>query len=311
MIRLLPIVIALLAVCVPLVAHSHFLVNLATLTVFSAFLGQCWNISGGFGGLTSFGHAAFFGVGAHADAIIQTRWGISPWASLPLAVVLGALLGAAIGFAASRAGLRGSYFALVTLAVAEVLRVIASASPITQGGLGILIKLNVTPGNFQFSDDRVFYGVAILMLVLSMAVAQWLTVSRFGTQLAAVRENEDAARALGVAIVRTKSAAMALSGGLTALGGVLYVQMFLYVDPNIAFGADRTVEMLLVAMIGGAGTVWGPVLGAILLHVVADTSRVAIDAPGFAPMLYGVILLFIVGFLPKGVAGLKTWFVRA
>jgi branched-chain amino acid transport system permease protein len=104
---------------------------------------------------------------------------------------------------------------------------------------------------------------------------------------------------------------LALSGGLTALGGVLYVQMFLYVDPNIAFGADRTVEMLLVAMIGGAGTVWGPVLGAILLHVVADTSRIAIDAPGFAPMLYGVILLLIVGFLPKGVAGLKGWFVRA
>jgi branched-chain amino acid transport system permease protein len=132
-----------------------------------------------------------------------------------------------------------------------------------------------------------------------------MTRSRFGAQLLAVRENEDAARALGVGALRTKVAALAISGSITALGGVLYAQTYLYIDPNIAFGAERSVEMLLVAMIGGAGTVLGPVLGAIALHLVADTSHILIDVPGFAPMLYGVVLLLIIGFLPGGIARLR------
>jgi len=116
-----------------------------------------------------------------------------------------------------------------------------------------------------------------------------------------VRENEDAARALGVAVLRTKVLALGLSGALTALGGVLYTQTYLYIDPSIAFGAERSVEMLLVAIVGGAGTVLGPVLGAIVLHVVADSARVLIDVPGFAPMLYGVLLLVVGGLLPGGI----------
>ena len=121
----------------------------------------------------------------------------------------------------------------------------------------------------------------------------------------AVRENEDAARALGVAAVRTKSLALALSGAIAAAGGVLYVQTYLYLDPNIAFSTERSVEMLLVAMIGGAGTIWGPVLGAIVLHIIADTARSLIATPGVAPMLYGVVLLLIIAFLPGGIARLS------
>ena len=119
-----------------------------------------------------------------------------------------------------------------------------------------------------------------------------------------MREAEDAAQALGVAPVRTKALALALSGGLTALGGVAYAQIYLYVDPTIAFGTERSVEMLLVAMIGGAGTVLGPLLGAVALHLVADTVRTFIPAPGFAPMLYGLVLLGIVAFLPGGLSRL-------
>ncbi len=309
--RFLPVFAALLVAPLPLLSSSHFLVNLATLTVVSAFLGQAWNIAGGFGGLTSFGHSAFFGVGGYVAAILQTRWGINPWMGLPAAFVAGGALGGAIGFAASRAGLRGSYLALATLAISEVLRVIASSASFTRGGLGILLPLDRSPANFQFVDERGYYVVAVLMLTASILVALWLKSSRFGAQLVAVRENEDAALALGIGIVRTKSLAMAISGALTALGGVLYVQMFLYLDPGIAFGPERTIEMLLVAMIGGAGTVWGPVLGAILLHAISDLSRIAITTPGFAPMLYGIVLLLIVGFLPNGIAGIRTPMSRA
>ncbi len=294
----------------PFGLSSQYLVNIAMLTAFSAFLGQCWNISGGFGGLTSFGHTAFFGIGAYAAAILDTRTGISPWLGLPLAALLGVLAGIVIGVAAFRAGLRGSYFALVTLAVSEMFRIVANSTDWTRGGLGINVPLKLSAANFQFADRRVTYGLMLALLIVATSAAVWLRRSRFGARLVAVRENEDAARALGIDLVRTKTAALALSGGLTALGGVLYTQTYLYIDPNISFGTERSVEMLLVAMIGGAGSVWGPIFGAIALHLIADTSRAWIDTPGFALMLYGVVLLFVIGLLPRGIAGLRERFAR-
>ena len=296
---------------IPFFLPSQSAVDLAMLTVFSAFLGQCWNISGGFGGLTSFGHAVFFGIGAYAAAILQTRWGINPWLGLPAAFVLGAAAGGAMGAAVFRAGLRGSYFALVTLAFAEAFRVLANSLDITKGGLGIELKLQMGFGNFQFVDRRATYALALALLALATGCAAWLRRSRFGARLAALRENEDAAQALGVDLVRTKTLALALSGGLTALGGVLYVQTYLYVDPAIGFGVERSVEMLLVAMIGGGGTVWGPILGSLVLHAIADASRTLIQTPGFAPMLYGVVLLFVIALMPQGVAGLWGRWRRA
>ena len=296
--------LALLAIAaiVPLVAPSQSLANLALLTATSAALGQSWNIAGGFGGLTSFGHAAFFGLGAYTAAILQSRYGLNPWLGLPGGILIGAFAGYLIGFSAFRAGLRGSYFALVTLAFAEAFRILANSIDFTRAGLGILVPLKPTLANFQFADRREAYAAALILLVIATGIAAWLTRSRFGARLMAVRENEDAARALGVAAVRTKSLALALSGAIAAAGGVLYVQTYLYLDPNIAFSSERSVEMLLVAMIGGAGTILGPVLGAIVLHIIADTARTYIATPGVAPMLYGVVLLLVIGFMPGGVA---------
>jgi branched-chain amino acid transport system permease protein len=295
-----------IASLVPFFLHSQFLVDIAMLTAISAALGQAWNLVGGFGGLTSFGHAAFFGFGAYGVAILQLRYGLNPWLGLPVGALLGGGVGAAMGWASFRAGLRGSYFALATLAMAEAFRILANSIDYTHAGLGLLVPLRISPGNFQFADRRASYGLALLLVLATLAVAQWLTRSRFGAQLIAVRENEDAARALGVKVLRTKVLALAISGSLTALGGVLYTQTYLYIDPNIAFGSERSVEMLLVAMIGGAGTVLGPVLGAIALHLVADTTRIWINVPGFAPMLYGVVLLLIIAFLPGGIARLRS-----
>jgi branched-chain amino acid transport system permease protein len=290
---------------VPFGLSSQFLVNLAMLTAVSAALGQAWNIAGGFGGLVSFGHAAFFGLGVYTAAILQTRYGLSPWLALPAAALIGAAAGALIGWASFRAGLRGSYFALATLAFAEALRILANSIDFTRAGLGILVPLRVDPANFQFADPRIPYALALAAAVLSAGVAYWIATGRFGARLVAVRENEDAARALGVPVLRTKVLALTLSASLTALVGVLYTQTYLYVDPTIAFGSERSVEMLLVAMIGGAGTILGPVLGALALHLVADTSHAFIDVPGFAPMLYGAVLLLILAFLPGGIVRLR------
>jgi len=295
--------LALLA-ALPLAVPSQGLVNLAFLAAISALLGQAWNIAGGFGGLTSFGHALFFGIGAYAAAIVQTRYGWSPWLGLPLGAALGGAAGFAVGVAAFRAGLRGSYFALVTLAFAEVARVLANSLDFTRGGLGILIPLRPGLAQFQFTDRRLSYAVALALALAATAAAASLTRSRFGARLLAVRENEDAARALGIDPVPVKSAALALSGAFAAAGGVIYAQTFLYVDPSIAFGAERSVEMLLVAMVGGAGTVLGPLLGAVVLNAIADGSRALIDTPGFAPMLYGIVLLAVIAALPGGLVRL-------
>jgi branched-chain amino acid transport system permease protein len=295
------VVLALL----PFLLNSQFLVNIAMLTAISAALGQAWNLSGGFGGLTSFGHAAFFGFGAYTAAIMQTRYGLNPWLALPASAVVGAIVAALIGWASFRARLRGSYFALATLAFAEAFRILANSIDYTRAGLGILVPLHEAPANFQFSDRRVFYALALALTAIATTAAAWLTRSRFGAQLVAVRESEDAARALGVDVLRTKVLALTLSGAITAVAGVLYVQTYLYIDPNLAFGSDRSIEMLLVTMIGGAGTVLGPLVGAVALHLLVDTSRTWIDVPGFAPMLYGVALLLIIGFLPGGIARMR------
>lgn len=310
MTRLTWLAIAALALA-PFALTSPYLVSIAMLTAFSAVIGQAWNIAGGFGGLTSFGHTVFFGLGAYTAALFAARWHINPWLALPAAAALGVATGAAIGYAAFRAGLRGSYFALVTLAVAEAFHVLATAFDFTGGGQGINIPLHMSAANFQFADRRTSYAATLALLALAMAIAFWLRRSRFGAQLVAIRENEDAALALGIPLVRTKTLALSLSGAITALAGVLYAQTYLFVDPQIAFGVERSVEMLLVAMIGGAGTVWGPVLGAIALHAVSDTARAWIQTPGFAPMLYGLVLLAIIGLLPGGLTSLRERLRRA
>ncbi len=301
--RIVAIALAALAL-VPFALPSQSLVSLAFLAVVAALLGTGWNIAGGFGGLTSFGHAIFFGVGAYATALLQARHGLSPWLGLPVGAMLGGLIGWLIGVAAFRAGLRGSYFALVTLAFAEAFRVIANSLDYTGGGLGILIPLRPGLSSFQFADRRTSYALALALLAVALAVSAWLRRSRFGARLAAVRESEDAARALGIEPLHVKAAALALSGAITATGGVLYTQTYLYIDPTIAFGPERSVEMLLVAMVGGAGTVLGPLLGALVLQGITEGSRALSTTPGVAPMLYGLVLLAVVGLLPGGIVRL-------
>lgn len=299
-----------IALAVPFLLAPGFVASLAVQTLFTALIAQAWNIAGGYGGMMSFGHAVFFGTGAYVSTICQLRYGFNAWLGLPLGGLSGALAGAAIGWLASRAGLRGSYFALVTLAFAEAFRILANSIGITQGGMGMLIRLDQRAANFQFADLRGWYAVVLALGALAFAVALWLERSRFGARLMAVRENEDAAQALGVDVLATKVRALALSGALAALGGVFYAQYYLYIDPPIAFGVEKSVEMLLAAMIGGAGTVWGPLVGSIALHLLADTTRNLFEIPGIAPMLYGAVLVLIVGFLPQGLVGLWPRLMR-
>jgi branched-chain amino acid transport system permease protein len=298
------IVVAALA-AVPLAAPSNTVLNFLVFALLIALAGQGWNILGGYGGQYSFGHAAFFGTGAYVTAILQVRYGVNAWAGFGLGIAAGAALGAVIGALTFRSGLRGSYFALVTLAFAEVLRILASVAPITGAGVGTLVKLDLRWEALQFQSRAVFYWVILALVALSLLIAWLVERSRFGAYLIAVRENEDAARALGVDATRVKLTAMTLSAAITAAAGCFYTQYFLFLDAGIAYGPWISVEALLTAIIGGTGTVLGPLIGALVVKLLGEGARLLTgDAPGLDLVIYGCVLVLVVWFAPRGLMGL-------
>lgn len=293
----------------PLLVQSDAMLNLGVTVLIVALAAQGWNIVGGLAGQLSFGHAAFYGTGAYAAAVLQVRYGWNAYAAAGAGVLAGAALGAAIGAAVFRAGLRGSYFALVTLAFAEVLRIVANALSVTGGAAGLLLPLDVRATNFQFGSRGAFYGLALACVIAALALTLWITRSRFGAHLAAVRENEDAARALGIDAFRVKLQAMTLSAAITAAAGVLYLQYYLYIDSGIAYGTGVSVAALLAPVIGGVGTVLGPVMGAVALEVLGVLTRQGIETmsagsrAGVDQMLFGALLIVAIAFMPGGLAG--------
>jgi branched-chain amino acid transport system permease protein len=301
---LIAIAVALLAL-VPFVTASNVVLNFLVMALLIALVGQGWNVLGGYGGQYSFGHAAFFGTGAYVTAIVQMRYGINAWVAFGLGIVAGALVGALIGLLSFRSGLKGSYFALVTLAFAEVLRIIASVTPITGAGVGTLLKLDLRPEAFQFQSRAPFYWIVLVLVALSLVLVRMIEQSRFGAYLVAVRENEDAASALGVDATLVKLGAMIISAAVTAAGGGFYAQYFLFLDAGIAYGPWISVEALLAPIIGGIGTVFGPLLGALVVRALGEATKLVTgDAPGLDLVIYGCVLIAVVAFAPRGIAGL-------
>ena len=289
----------------PLVVASEFWLTWLTMALFYAYLGQAWNLLGGYGGQFSFGHALFFGTGAYCTAVLQIQFGINAWAGFVLAAIAAGLVGAGTGWLVFRYGLRGSYFALVTLAFAEVFRILANSFAFTGAGVGLLVPLQPGIAQMQFESKAGFFWLLLVLVAASLLFTWWLQNARFGARLMAVRENEEAARALGVDPFATKLLAIIASGAIAGSAGAVYVQLFLYIDPNIAYGPAMSVEALLVPIIGGLGTIFGPVLGAFALHAIAEIGRLVFgEAPGLNLVLYGLLLVLMVLFLPNGLFGL-------
>jgi branched-chain amino acid transport system permease protein len=291
----------------PFVIASDFWLNVVIMTLYAALLGQAWNILGGYGGQFSFGHAAFFGTGAYTVAVLQMQLGVNPWIGLVAGGLFAGAVAAFIGFCTFRYGLRGSYFALVTLAFAEVLRILANSVWFTGAGVGLLIPLGRGVGNLQFQDRSGYFWLIWALTLLAFLAVWWIGNSRFGAQLMAVRDNEEAARALGVSALRVKMGAIVLSGIFSGLAGVFYAQYFLYLDPVIAYGPEISITSLLVPIIGGMGTLFGPLLGAVGAHAISEVTRGVVgEAPGISLALYGAVLVLMVLFMPRGLAGLMT-----
>ena len=287
---------------------SQYVIHLAVMILFFAYLGVAWNILGGYAGQFSFGHAAFFGLGAYTSTLLHLHYGVSPWIGMLLGGLAGVLLGLLSGFLSFRYGLRGPYFALVMLAFAEMLRLSFETWMSKSHPLGLPIPLKGTSLlDFQFKDKGRYFSIVLVMLIAATFLCHRLVRSKIGAYWMAIRDNEDAAEALGVNAFAYKLLAMAISASLTAMGGTFYAQYFLTLEVNDVFGVQISVEILLSAIIGGAGTVFGPLVGAVALQLLAEVTRVYIRAfSGFDLMVYGCVLILVIIFLPQGLlAGLR------
>jgi len=298
------VVLVLLLVAPPLLP-PYFLEILISVMLFG-YLGAAWNLLGGYAGQFSFGHAAFFGIGAYTSTLLFLRLGVSPWLGMLVGGVLATAFGLAAGYLSFRYGLRGPYFSLVTLAFAEMLRVVAVNTKAVGSSLGLVIpSREAAPWHFVFGGKLPYYYVILAMAVAALWVTRRIERSKLGYSLQAIRENEDAAEAAGVDALGMKLRAMAISSFMTAIGGTFYAQYFAYIDPAITFGPSVSIQGLLQAIVGGAGTVLGPVLGAFVLTPVSELSRAAMRGrAGIDVMVYGLILILVISFLPNGLMGL-------
>ncbi len=285
---------------------SKYYLEIAITILLSGYLGLSWNLLGGYAGQFSFGHAAFFGLGAYASTLLLLRVGLTPWIGMVAGGAVAAAFGLLAGYLSFRYGLRGPYFALVTLAFAEMLRVVAVNLKAVGSSLGLNITPRSAPALFLFDSKLPYYYVILGMAVAAVLVTWRVERSRLGHSLVAIRENEDAAEAAGVDALGMKLRAMALSSFLTALGGTFYAQYYDYIDPSLTFGAAVSIQALLPAIIGGPGTALGPLLGAFVLTPISEVTRALLRGrAGADVMLYGLILILVISFLPNGLMGLR------
>ncbi len=293
---------------VPLVADRVLLTTLI-LVLSLAFVGQAWNIMMGFAGQLSLGHALYVGLGAYTSAALFNHFAISPWLGMVVAVAVCVVAASIIGWLAFRFGIGGTYFALLTIAFAEFTRIGFDHFALVGGSAGYFIRV-ADGGARDWANLRggplMFYYFALVLTTLGFVVSAWLLRSRAGYYFRAIRDNEDAARAAGIDTFRYKLYAVQISGGLTALAGVFYAFYYSNLFPEQIFNIARSIEIILGPIIGGIGTLFGPVLGALILTLLSEGLNAAlealgIDLPGVKQVLYGIVLGASIMFMPHGV----------
>ncbi len=277
--------------------------NLLITTFYYAYLAQAWNILGGYAGQLSLGHAAFFAVGGYTSAVLAINFGISPWLGMFVGAVLAALLSLGVGYLGFRFGLRGFYFVLLTVASAEICRLVALHLPILGGYTGLFINFTPNPWQFQFRGKIPYYYVSLGFVGGASLVVWLIQRSKLGAYLLAIRDDEDASEALGVNTFRYKMIAFAISAALTALGGTFYAYYQFYLQPNTVVNLNHSVDIMIRAIVGGSGTILGPILGSFLLELLGEFSRTFFTAgvAGLNVVIYGLLLIIVVLFLPRGV----------
>src|ERR1700751_1722755 len=313
--RVIRAVLVVAIVCAsPLVFSSPFEQRLGALVLLYAIMASSWNIVGGYAGQVSVGHVVFFGCGAYAAMGAYAHFGLPPVVGIPGGIVLAVSISAIIGVPTLR--LSGHYFSMATIAVAELIRLVVTNTDYlgAAGGLsGPTVPRNIF--DLSFISALPYYYLFLLVLLITLGITWWMTNSRMGFYLRAIKDSERAARSLGAPASRTKLAAFMLSAGLTSVAGALYAMMFGFVDAESGLGILISVKILIMAALGGAGLLFGPVVGAAVLVPLEEISNNLLGGKGagLTFVVYGAIIVLIARFQPGGILTLikRIWTERS
>jgi branched-chain amino acid transport system permease protein len=300
----LAIVIAMMLI-LPLVVRSSFALEILIRVLLFAFIGTAWNLLGGYAKQLSLGHAAFFGLGAYTSTLLQIKFGISPWIGMVAGGFVGMFASLPIGWLCFR--LRGPYFTIATIATAQVLMLVfLKFRDFAWGAEGTTIpNLGNAPLMMQFESKAPYYYIVLGLLAIALAITAWIERSRIGYYLVAIGEDEDAAEAIGINVPRIKREIYMISSFLTALAGTFYTQYIYFIDPQTAFNFNISIEAALVAIVGGVGTLWGPVIGTVLLETTSALlqSWLGNSISGVQLTVYSLILMAVILWRPTGIMG--------
>jgi len=283
---------------VPVLTGSTFLLSLLIIVLLNITSAQSWNIIGGYAGMISFGHMVFFGVGAYTGAMLLQYYGLSPFITAPLGGLAAMLLAAVIGLPCVR--IRGFYFAIVTSSLNEVVRLIVTIIPWTGGASGIVLP----PLPFDPKTTASIFYLAMFAVALSaIFTSYWISRMSFGMGLMALREDEGAAKATGVPTNKLKLMAIIISAFFPGIAGSLYGLYMTYIDPGTVFNLALSFQAIMMTLLGGAGTITGPLVGACIFILTSEFLRFTIIYEGLHAIFFGTLLIIIVLFIPEGIVG--------
>ena len=298
--------LAIVAALVPLFVRDVYVQNIMVLTLMYGALSQSWNILSGYCGQISLGHALYFGLGAYTTALLFTRFGVLPWFGMLAGGAISALIAMALGYPCFR--LRGHYFVIATIVIAEIALLLIQNWNFAGAALGIDIPVRGDSWlKFQFMRSKLpYFYFALGLACVAWLVTWWLEDSKWGYWWRAVKDNPEAAESLGVVVFNSKMGAAAVSAFLTAVGGSFYAQFVSYIDPESVMGFQFSLLMALPAVIGGIGTLWGPLLGAVILIPLTELTRSFIGGSGRGVdlIVYGTLIVLISLARPEGLVGL-------
>src|ERR1700755_2050011 len=302
-----PALLAVIIIAYPLVFSTPFQQRLGALVLLYAIAASAWNIVGGYAGQVSVGHVVFFGCGAYAAMGAYAHFALSPLVGIPVGIVVSVAISAIVGVPTLR--LSGHYFSMATIAVAELVRLVVTNTNYLGAGVGL--SGPTVPRNMfdlSFISALAYYYLFLLVLVLNLGITWWMADSRMGFYLRAIRDSERAARSLGAPASRGKLYAFMLSAGLTSVAGALYAMMFGFVDPESGLGILISVKMLIMAALGGAGLLFGPLVGAAILVPLEEisNSKFGGQGAGLTFVVYGAIIMLIARFQPGGLLTLAN-----
>lgn len=304
---ILPIILVVVLLALPLVVKSNFFMHIFILILLYTMLSQAWDLIGGYTGQIAFGNAVFFGIGAYSSTLLFTKYNISPWIGMLAGGVLAVIVALVLGYPVFR--LKGHYFLLATLGIGEIFRTVFINWEFVGGAQGLFIQLGKESfWTMQFHASKVpYYYIILILAAAAFAATLFVRHSKLGYYFRAIREDEEAAKAMGISTPKFKLISFSICAFLTALGGTFYAQYIMFIEPYSVMSFSMSTQIVLIAILGGMGYLYGPLLGAAVLITLSESTRSLLgnSASGLHLMIYGLLIILISIYQPSGLSG---WF---